>query len=385
MTQNAQNDMVDTFQNHDSQFTKLVCCYSCAEYDIDKILPLLEKIYTESQGPELEGKAVLVKPNILLDEHPDRVATTHPVFVEAVIRFLQSRKAGKIFVGDSPGFHAPLFKPRKSGVYEVCEKTGVEWVCFGKNTMSVSLPSGKVPVASIVNEVDLFFSLPKLKTHELMGYTGAIKNSFGLIPHLHKAKQHAFHRSSQAMASFLLNLNESITPDFIFMDAVWAMEGPGPGNGERYPLHLVLGSANPLALDIIASSIIGYNPMDIETNSEGLKRKKWLTSVDEIVVKGADFEQLVRTDFKLIPRVSTWKMSLNIVLKRVPFLRNSLERKPVFYKKRCAGCKACINICPVQAIHISPKSPKKVVFARKKCISCFCCHEICQYNAIDIS
>lgn len=362
----------------------IVCCNSCSEYDIDRILRLLEEIYIRAQGPALSGKSILVKPNILLDEPPNKAVTTHPVFVEAVIRFLQSQNAGKIYVGDSPGLHSLSFKPHKSGIYTVCEKTGAEWVYFGKNTTTISTSSAKTPVTGIMKEIDYFFSLPKLKTHELMGYTGAIKNTFGLIPHLHKAKQHAFHRSSQSMASFLVDLNESITPDFIFMDAIWAMEGAGPGNGDLYPLHLVLGSANPLALDIIATTIIGYNPLDIETNKEGLRRKKWLASLDEIVVHGNDMQQQIRNDFKIIQKASPWKMSFNIVLKRIPFLHNRLERKPVFFKKRCTGCKACINICPVQAIHFSPKNPKKVILDSKKCICCFCCHEVCPNNAIEI-
>ena len=361
----------------------IVSCHSCPEYDAEKIFPVLEEIYSQAKGPELTGKTVLVKPNILNDAEPHKAVTTHPVFVEAVIRFLQSRNTGKILVGDAPAFHAASFKPRKSGIFDVCEKTGVEWVYFGKNTFSLTLPSGKTPITSIVNEVDYFFSLPKLKTHELMGYTGAIKNSFGLIPHLHKAKQHAFHRNSRSMASLLVDLNENFTPDFVFMDAIMAMEGPGPGNGHPFPLHLVLGSTNLLALDIVASNIIGYDPLIIETNIEGLKRKKWLSSIEEIEVQGDTIEQHIRNDFLIIRNASFWKVSSGIVLNRIPGLR-SMERTPVFLKKKCTGCKACVNICPVQALHIDPKNPEKVVFASKKCIHCFCCHEVCPGNAIEI-
>jgi len=361
----------------------IVSCYSCTDYDIDKILPLLEVIYTQAQGPELAGKTVLVKPNILSDDDPAKAVTTHPVFVEAVIHFLQSRSVEKILVGDAPAIHSATFKPRKSGIFDVCEKTGAEWVYFGKETVSLSLPSGKTPVTSIVHEVDFIVSLPKLKTHELMGYTGAIKNSFGLIPHLHKTKQHAFHRSSESMASFLVDLNERFTPGFIFMDAITAMEGPGPGNGSPYPLHLILGSTNLLALDIIATKIIGYDPLHIDTNSEGLRRGKWLASMDEIETKGDPVEQFFRDDFKLIQRISIWKMSRNVISKRIPGLRVA-ERRPVFNKKLCAGCQACVKICSVQALHIRPDNPKKVIFDSKKCIHCFCCHEVCQYKAIRV-
>ena len=360
-----------------------VGCYVCTGYEVDKILPLLEEIYRQTQGPELNGKTVLVKPNILQDEATSKAVTTHPVFLEAVIRFLQSRQAGKIYVGDSPGFHAPSFIPRKSGIYEVCEKTGAEWVYFAKNATSISLPSGKTPVAAIIHEVDYFFSIPKLKTHELMGYTGAIKNTLGLIPHIHKAKQHAIHRNSRDFAAFLVDLNENITPDYIFMDGITAMEGPGPGNGIPFPLHIALGSTNLLAIDIVASRIIGYDPLQIETNLEGLNRRKWLSSIDDVIVQGVDIEQVVRTDFKRIPRVSTWKMSFNVVLQRIPGFRRT-EREPVFFKKRCTGCKACLNICPVQVLRIDPGKPHKVLIDRKDCIRCFCCHEVCPNNAIEI-
>ena len=361
----------------------IVSCHSCSEYDIDRILPLLEDIYSQAQGPALEGKTILLKPNILLDEEPAKAVTTHPVFVEAVIRFLQSRKVAKIFVGDSPAIHTASFTPRKSGIFAVCEKSGAEWVYFGKKSVSCSLPSGKVPITSVVHEVDYFFSLPKLKTHELMGYSGAIKNSFGLIPHIHKAKQHAFHRSARSMASLLVDLNEHFLPDFIFMDAIVAMEGPGPGNGYPYPLQLILGSTNPLAIDIVATKIIGYHPLEIETNYEGVKRKKWLTSIEDVEVQGTNIEEHIRTDYQLIRKVSVWKMSFDVVMRRIPLLRR-LERRPVFEKKRCVGCRACVDICPVGALHIHPKDRKKVIIANRKCIHCFCCHEVCTNNAIEI-
>ena len=361
----------------------IVCCLFCAEYDVALLLPLLEEAYEKTQGPDVLGKTILLKPNILFDEFPHRAVTTHPVFLEAVIRFLQSRQVGKIYVGDAPAVHTASFAPQKSGIYEVCKKTGAEWVYFGKSSFSYALPSGKVPLTSIIKEVDYFFSLPKLKTHELMGYTGAVKNTFGLIPHIHKAKQHALHRNPRTMASMLLDLNEAFTPDYIFMDAIQSMEGPGPGNGTPYPLRLLLGSTNPLALDIVASKIIGYHPLELETNIEGLRRKKWLSSVEQIVVHGVTIEEQIRTDYKLTRRSSMGKMSLGIVLRFIPFFRKR-ERRPFFLTGRCIGCQKCVEICPVRAISALPNNPKEIRLNVKKCIHCFCCHEVCPQNAIEV-
>ncbi|MDR0364739.1 MAG: DUF362 domain-containing protein [Bacteroidales bacterium] len=361
----------------------VVSCRSCSYYDVDQLTPLLESIYAEAQGPDIEGKRILLKPNVLFDEEPQRAITTHPAFLEAVIKFLQSRNAAKIYVGDAPAIHGADFKPRKSGIWGVCEKTGAEWTFFGKNASSFKLKNRSVPIASIIHQVDYIFSLPKLKTHELMGYTGAIKNSFGLIPGLNKAAQHAFHQSAKAMGKFLLDLNEARTPDFIFMDAILAMEGEGPGNGIPYSLNLALGSTNPLAIDMIAAEIIGYNPLQIETNRQGMARKKWLDAPEDIILKGADIKDLIRDDFQLIQRISMWKMMVGIVLRRIPALRR-FERRPIFNDKKCAGCKACIEICPVSVLSISDKNSHKVMIKDRRCIRCFCCHEVCKYDAIEI-
>jgi uncharacterized protein (DUF362 family) len=121
---------------------------------------------------------------------------------------------------------------------------------------------GKIRIASAVNEVDLVISMPKLKNHELVYFTGAIKNTLGFVPGFSKARQHALHHERLSFASFLVDLSESITPDFFLMDGITGMEGPGPGQGFPVKTEVLLGSANPVALDIIASTIAGYDPMD---------------------------------------------------------------------------------------------------------------------------
>jgi len=47
---------------------------------------------------------------------------------------------------------------------------------------------------------------------------------------------------------------------------------------------------------------------------------------------------------------------------------------------QCTGCRACYELCPVQAIAWDDGP----VLSREKCISCFCCMESCPSNAVDL-
>jgi Fe-S-cluster-containing hydrogenase component 2 len=49
-------------------------------------------------------------------------------------------------------------------------------------------------------------------------------------------------------------------------------------------------------------------------------------------------------------------------------------------KLKCAGCGACIPICPHQAIKFD--NDKKVIIDKEKCRQCGKCMEVCPFNAI---
>ena len=48
---------------------------------------------------------------------------------------------------------------------------------------------------------------------------------------------------------------------------------------------------------------------------------------------------------------------------------------------QCAGCMACIDICPVAAITIQDSlKAYNAVIDNEKCIGCNACHRVCQSN-----
>ena len=359
-----------------------VAVRKCGEYDIHEVYNLISDIYKFCEGPDVTGKKVLVKPNILTDSDPSRCVSTHPVVVEAMIRFLQSKGAA-VLVGDSPSIHLRGMKPVRSGIYQVCEKTGVPWVDFTKNPSERTLSKGRIKVASIIDETDLIISLPKFKNHELVYFTGAIKNTLGIVPGFNKARQHALHQNRKSFASFLVDLNEAITPHFFLMDGIMGMEGQGPGQGTPVNTGILIGSTNPVAMDIIATTIAGYDPLDIPTNLYAVARGKWLRNKNEIIYDGPELESLVMEDFKRIPVTADKNISFKFLSNRLRFLRK-LERRPVFIHKNCTGCRECIQMCPVNAISMHQDKENWVVLTDSKCIRCFCCSEVCQHHAVEI-
>jgi uncharacterized protein (DUF362 family)/Pyruvate/2-oxoacid:ferredoxin oxidoreductase delta subunit len=354
----------------------------CTVYDLQEIYDIISEIYNKTDGPDVKGKKVLLKPNILTDDDPAKCISTHPVVVEAMIRFLQANGA-TVYVGDSPAVHSQKFKGEKSGIFKVCEITGAKWVDFMTSPVEKTLRKGKIRIAGIVNEVDLIISLPKFKNHELVYFTGAIKNTLGLVPGFSKAKQHALHQDRSKFGDFLVDLNEAITPDYFLMDGIMGMEGPGPGRGFPIEIGLLLGSTNPLILDMTASRIAGYEPMVIPTSRSAFFRKLWLKSEEEIIYDGPDIGSIIKKGFKKIPISTTNNIALKFIMKRISFLKK-LERRPVFVHANCTGCQKCVNICPVQAILPLPGKKTHIVLTDNKCIRCFCCSEVCTDNAVVI-
>ena len=136
---------------------------------------------------------LLLKPNVLIGENPDKHVTTHPAVFAAVARALKD--AGTQFTyGDSPAFGPPSLSTSLAGIAAEAEKLGIPLADF-VNGQEVPFPKGMLIkqflLAKGVLEADAVVCLPKFKTHALTRITGAVKNLFGCIPGLTKSEFHA--------------------------------------------------------------------------------------------------------------------------------------------------------------------------------------------------
>lgn len=340
----------------------------CNDYDEENVYLALKEAMSKSDFPIIKNKTILVKPNILSDAKPEVCLSTHPSVVKAVIRILKEEGAKKILVGDSPGLQKSNFKPKKSGIYQVCEQEDVKWVDFSKDPVKKLVPfvKRKISITKAIDKVDFCISVSKFKTHELMYTTGAIKNMFGLVPGLNKSKQHVHNPTRKGFAKFICGLFSISKTEYSIMDAIIGMEGPGPGNGYPKKVGYIITSSDALALDISQAIMMGYNPLDIPIIKYAIKKKLTNTrKIEDIEYSNLNANDLIIKDFK---KINNKKLS-------------EKRKAPIFLEDPCIKCKKCIDICPANALSLSNK---KIIINEKKCIKCYCCHEVCPANAIKI-
>jgi uncharacterized protein (DUF362 family)/ferredoxin len=331
------------------------------------------------------GKRVLVKPNLLLPTDPDRAIVTHPAVVRAVVLLVQEA-GGHVLIADNPGVSTIHYAWRRAyervGLAAVAAETGAQL-----NTQIVAqqrpYPDGHlikvVDTCSFVTEADVVISLPKLKTHGLVRYTGAVKNLFGTVPGLVKPGYHVKLQTADQFADMLLDLAGFVRPALTVMDAVVGMDGDGPSAGRPFPIGALLAGADPTAVDVAAVALVGHDPLAMPTIAQAVRRG-WTTGrAADLAVVGDDLAALQVSGFRMQPG------GQGALLPRLPgFLRSwsarSIVTRPVV-SERCIGCGICITNCPAQTI---AKVDDRARIDPAGCIYCYCCHELCPEQAIDL-
>ena len=363
----------------------------CASYDPEAVYQALKRAVELAGDFDVAGKTVLLKPNIVFDAPPEKAVCTHPVFLEAAIRLVRERGARRILAGDSPGLQKPGLYSKLSGLGAAAEKNGAEWLDLTKEKTDVPCPGGKVmkkfTLTRAVREADCIISLPKLKTHQLMYYTGALKNMFGLVPSITKSPFHARFPKRESFAAMIVDLNLAVKPSYALMDAVIGMEGPGPSAGSPRYIGLVLASSNFLAMDAAASTLIGYPAGEIPVNREALSRSFWLLDFGEIEYPGLSPEDVRIPDFVKVAFKKSSSQFIDFLLPRpLRRLRDSFAPRPEISHDICIRCGDCTRICGSQAMEITGEGKnRRVTIDYRRCIRCFCCHEICPVKAIDVT
>jgi len=338
------------------------------------------------------GQKVLLKVNLLSATPPERGIVTHPAVVEAMVRLVQEAGAYPL-IADSPGASVPYTEAglrrlyKASGLLEVAERTGAD-LNWDTSYEEASHPEGflvkRLAVIRPVLEADVVISIPKLKTHVLTTFTGAIKNLFGVVPGFAKGIFHARMRNVTHFALMLLDITSLIKPALVLMDAIVGMEGNGPSSGPLRDVGVILASRDSVALDVVATSIAGFDPLKVPTLREAAARGLWTGKADDIETLGASVTEVFVPDFQppsASPREDATLGNPFFTRHFGPLITNHFTLRPVPRRGRCTACGDCVVSCPQQVITIVDSL---AVIDYSQCIRCYCCHELCTEGAIDL-
>lgn len=367
----------------------------CGSYEPQEVRRALERGFDLLGGLESmlsSSERVLLKPNLVREAAVDRAVITHPAVMGALAAILKEHGFEDLVCGDSCGIGSAVRVMRASGMAQALEQSGVRLTDFSEPERVVYQSGGRreeFMLAREVGQADALISVCKMKTHALEHVTGAVKNQYGCICGLHKAKGHTRYPNADSFARMLVHLNQTVKPRLFIMDGITAMEGNGPTSGDPVQMGVLLMSRDPVALDSVFCRLVHLDPAIVPTNVHGARMGlgTWRGEEIELLTPEGEVSLAQAAERYGNPgfRVERKAFAGKGILGKIGFLK-VFRKKPYIDKEKCRKCGICVESCPVEGKAVAFADGRKAppVYDYKKCIRCFCCQEMCPYKAIRV-
>jgi uncharacterized protein (DUF362 family) len=303
------------------------------DYAVRHAVDLLDGIKTVTRGKE----RIMLKPNLASPESRD---VTKPDVVKALAQLMI--EAGKdVSIGEGSAVAGPNIRPGIFG--NVCRTKdinalkGIQQSVFDTLGYSELAKSIKIPLVNLhtgemsnvktpngfvfeeislhrsLTEIDMLCSVPMMKTHGLATVTLGMKNLMGVYPgEVYGTVRSAVHSEAAKVegsgtASAVVDMVRANKMGLVVIDASTAMQGQGPSvhqGGQLAKMDLIIAGTNPLATDMTAAYLMGFEPEEIATFAWAWKAGMTPRSLDEIEIRGVELKN-VRQNF-LRPIVYPW-------------------------------------------------------------------------------
>lgn len=209
-------------------------------------------------------ETVLVKPNLITSHTYETGITTDPVVVEAVISKVQELGKKAIVVETDGGITNPDDAIHETGMMDVIERLGSEYINMGKLDDKVELtvdnPKAidKFKVARIATE-NAIITVPTMKLLHHTVITMGLKNMFGMLT---TRKKYPMHR--HGMNNVIYDIVKTLPPHLSVIDGFYGKEGKGPWQGNPIKMDTIIASVDAVAADATAARCIGIDPEVID-------------------------------------------------------------------------------------------------------------------------
>lgn len=257
-------------------------------------------------GPDVRGRRVFLKPN-LVEYDPGTVVNTDPRVVAAAAVALLRAGAREVMVGEGPGHRRDIeYLLTATGLADRLMDLRVRFVDLNHaDVRRVDLGSRFTGLGGLwlpvpLLDADIVVSLPKLKTHHWAGLTCSMKNLFGTVPgSVYGWPKNILHM--HGIDNSIVDLTATIRPQLAIVDAVVAMEGDGPIRGRPRPTGFIAMGSDLVSVDATCARLIGLDPTKIPYLREAARFLGHLAE-DRIEQRG-ETPARYRTRFDIVPTI----------------------------------------------------------------------------------
>ena len=247
-------------------------------------------------------KATFLKVNISWQHYYPACSST-PWQIEGVGKYLQSKGFSNLTAAHNGTVVVNPHEGRTKNKHNLAEENlGInhvvldekptEWIEYKpKNKMIILdkiFPEGIfIPKIFLNSNI---VHLPTVKTHVFTQMTGAMKNAFG---GLLNRRRHWTHSVIHETLVDLLQIQKEIHSGiFAVMDGTFAGDGPGPRAMRIHDKSILLASADQVAIDAVASKLMGFDPMSIKKLNLAHEKGLGIANPNEINCVGDDISNV---------------------------------------------------------------------------------------------
>ena len=233
-----------------------------------------------------DRKKVVIKPNVVTaNKNYIHHSYTNPEMVGEAIKLMHEAGVSKVTVGESGGYGIPSRLFFNEAGYNRLTKLGAKVVDFNiersrRCKLSRGMHHQSMQVSKSLAEADFLLWMPKLKYHICCTITCALKLNVGILRHKERMLYH-----DDRLDEKIVDLLEVGYPDLLATDAIEV------GHGfESAPKSIHLGAImvadDPVAMDIVACRILGYDPSECKHLVMAMERGYGPPSMDAVQVEG---------------------------------------------------------------------------------------------------
>jgi len=271
---------------------------------------------------------VLIKPNLVYPREPSSGVTTDPLVCKAIADMVREVGATPI-IAESSTFGVDTEYTFEVAGYNQLRDQGYEVTNLKKvrtKKVKVTIPGGislkEIYLPELVMTADQIISIPKMKTHDQASATLTLKNMMGVLPDVYKRK---FHKKFGVFQS-VVDLCSVLKPGLAVVDGIICQEGLGPIFGTPIERNLIIAGTDLVAVDTIASLVMGFPPEKIELTKMAAELDLGIMNLDEIDVVGEQIQD-VQHRFKRVDEAVNELIQIPEGLKLVA------------NENQCSGCK----------------------------------------------